>query len=601
VTFTLGRSILRISALLCFVLLLISASPSSATIRYEVSLAHPEQHLFHVTMTIPDVVNEVTVQMAAWNALYQIKDFSSHVRQVEAFADSRKAFIEKVDKQTWRIKGTGTIKISYATYWDEPGPFATQLNAEHAFINPAMILLYVRERRPENVLLSIPNPPDDWRAESASAGGLESMGGARAFFFEAPNYDALADGPIEVGKFEEFQLTGIKPDIWVVVHGDDWKKKQVEDDLKRICQYELKLMGGAPFERYTFILHIGKGAGGGGMEHANSTAIGAYSDEYLPGVAAHEFFHLWNVKRIRPASLDPVDYTKEQYTRALWFAEGVTNTYGSYTLVRSGIWSKEQFYADLGEQITELEGRPANRWQSAEQSSLDAWLEKYPLYNQREYSVSYYTKGQVLGNLLDILIRDRTGNAKSLDDVLRSMNANFAKTGKTYRDSLDVRLTAETIAGGSFEEFFRKYVAGADPFPYQQILALAGLALRTVERRRPALSFFVEHEPSGPFVVSTVESEGPAAQAGLRAGDVIINWNGGEVPKRVERWLQEQKAGDKLKLRVRREDKEISLEFRLGELKETLYEVIEDSHAGEKARHIREGMLRGETSAIPVD
>jgi predicted metalloprotease with PDZ domain len=427
------------------------------------------------------------------------------------------------------------------------------------------------------------------------------MGGARAFFFEAPNYDALADGPIEVGKFEEFQLTGVKPEIWVVVHGENWKKKRVEEDLKRICQYELKLMGGAPFERYTFILHIGKGAGGGGMEHANSTAIGAYSDEYLPGVAAHEFFHLWNVKRIRPASLDPVDYTKEQYTRALWFAEGVTNTYGSYTLVRSGIWSKEQFYADLGEQITELEGRPANRWQSAEQSSLDAWLEKYPLYNQREYSVSYYTKGQVLGNLLDILIRDRTGNAKSLDDVLRSMNANFAKTGKTYRDSLDVRLTAETIAGGSFEEFFRKYVAGADPFPYQQILALAGLALRTVERRRPALSFFVEHEPSGPFVVSTVESEGPAAQSGLRAGDVIINWNGGEVPKRVERWLQEQKAGDKLKLRVRREDKEISLEFRLGELKETLYEVIEDSHAGEKARHIREGMLRGETSAIPVD
>jgi predicted metalloprotease with PDZ domain len=502
-----------------------------------------------------------------------------------------------VDKQTWRIKGTGTIKISYATYWDEPGPFATQLNAEHAFINPAMILLYVPERRPENVLLSIPNPPDEW---SASTGGLESMGGARAFFFEAPNYDALADGPIEVGKFEEFQLTGVKPDIWVVVHGDNWKKKRIEEDLKRICQYELKLMGGAPFERYTFILHIGKGAGGGGMEHSNSTAIAVYSDEYLPGVAAHEFFHLWNVKRIRPASLDPVDYTKEQYTRALWFAEGVTNTYGSYTLVRSGIWSKEQFYADLGEQITELEGRPANRWQSAEQSSLDAWLEKYPLYNQPEYSVSYYTKGQVLGNLLDILIRDRTGNEKSLDDVLRSMNTNFAKRGKTYRDSLDVQLTAESVAGGSFEEFFRKYVAGTDLFPYQQILALAGLGLRTVEHRRPALGFYVEREPSGTFVVTTVDSAGPAAQAGLRAGDVILTWNGGEAPKRVEHWLQEEKPGDLLKLRVRREDKEISLEFRLGEIKETLYEVNEISQAGEKARHIREGMLRGETSAIPV-
>src|SRR5437667_11066462 len=208
------------------------------------------------------------------------------------------------------------------------------------------------------------------------------------------------------------------------------------------------------------------------MEHPYSTAIGVTCDEYLDGVAAHEFFHLWNVKRIRPASLEPVDYTKEQYTRALWFAEGVTSTYGSYTMLRSHLWTKQQFYDDLSQQITELESRHANEWQSVEQSSLDAWLEKYPLYNKPEYSVSYYTKGQILGHLLDILIRDRTGNDKSLDDVMRSLNANFAKQGKTYRDSLDVRLTAEKIAGGSFEEFFGKYVAGAEPFPYQQILTL---------------------------------------------------------------------------------------------------------------------------------
>src|SRR5207247_9477389 len=140
--------------------------------------------------------------------------------------------------------------------------------------------------------------------------------------------------------------------------------------------------------------------------------------------------------------------------------------------------------SDLIELITELEGRPANRWQSAEQSSLDAWLEKYPLYNQPEFSVSYYTKGQVLGDLLDILIRDRTGNGKSLDDVMRSLNMNFAKQGKTYRDSLDVRLTAERITDSSFEEFFRTYVAGTDSFPYHEILTLAGLALRRVECRR---------------------------------------------------------------------------------------------------------------------
>jgi len=554
-----------------------------------------------VQMGIPDVNSEVVVRMPAWNALYQIRDFSNRVQQVEAFAGSQKLLIEKTDKQTWRIRGSGTITIKYSIYWDEAGPFASQLNSEHAFINPAMILFYVPERRLENVKLGIMNPPHGWAAAGASTSGLMMFGGdVREYLFEAPNYDVLTDGPIEVGKFEEFQLSGVNPEIRVVIHGENWSKKRVEEDLRRICKYELKLMEGAPFDRYIFILHLGKGAGGGGMEHMNSTAISAYSDEYLPGLAAHEFFHLWNVKRIRPATLEPVDDTKEQFTRSLWFAEGVTNTYGSFTLVRSGIWSKEQFYADLGEQITELEGRPANRWQSAEQSSLDAWFEKYPLYNQPEYSVSYYTKGQVLGNLLDILIRDRTGNEKSLDDVLRSMNTTFAKTGKSYRDSLDVQLTTESVAGGSFQEFFRKYVAGTEPFPYQPILGLAGLNLRTVEHRKPALGFFLEHEPNGPFVVGAVDSEGAAAQAGLRAGDVIVNWNGAEAPRRVERWLQEQKAGELLKLRVRREDKEMTIEFRLGEIKETFYQVVEDSHAGEKARHIREGMLRGETSAVLV-
>ena len=522
------------------------------------------------------------------------------MQQVEAFAGSERALVEKVDKQTWRIKGTGTIKISYATYWDEAGPFASELNAEHAFINPAMILFYVPLRRDEDVSLSVSFSSSAWSAEGPLWHAVFVSGPNQAAMFKARSYDALADGPIEVGKIERFELPGVTPAVTVVIHGDNWSKKRVEEELRRICKYEIKLMDGAPFEHYMFILHIGKGAGGGGMEHANSTAIGVYSDEYLAGIAAHEFFHLWNVKRIRPASVEPVDDTKEQYTRALWFAEGVTSTYGSYALVRSGIWSKEKFYADLGEQITELEERPANRWQSAEQSSLDAWLEKYPLYNQPGYSVSYYTKGQVLGDLLDILIRDRTGNEKSLDDVLRAMNMNFAKQGKTYRDSLDVRLTAESIAGGSFEEFFAKYVAGAEPFPYQQVLAMAGLALRTVEHRKPTLGFFLEHEPNGPFVVSAIDSEGPAAQAGLLVGDVIVNWNGGEAPRRMERWLQEQKAGDWLKLRIRREDKEITIEFRLGEIKDTAYQVLEDSHASEKARRIREGMLRGETSAVAV-
>jgi len=576
------------------------AVPCGATIRYEVSVSHPEQHLFHVTMTIPDVSGEVTVQLPAWNALYQIRDFSSHIQQVEAFDAGVKTPIEKVDKQTWRVTGQGTITIRYATYWDDVGPFSAQLNGEHAFINPAMILLYVPSRRAEDVQLDLRDVPGPWNVASASRTLIESMGGARNFVLYASSYDVLADGPIEVGRFEEFELEGISPRVNVIIHGDGWRKKHVDEDLKRICEYEIKLMDGAPFEHYTFILHIGKGAGGGGMEHANSTAIGIPSDEYLSGVAAHEFFHLWNVKRIRPATLEPVDYTKEQYTRALWFAEGVTSTYGVYTLVRTGIWSKERFYADLGEQISELEARPANRWQSAEQSSLDAWLEKYPLYNGPDDSVSYYTKGQVLGDLLDILIRDRTGNEKSLDDVLRGLNTDFAKQGKTYRDSLDIRLEAEKVAGGSFEEFFRDYVAAAEPLPYQHVLALAGLEVRTIEHKRALLGFSAERESAGTVTVRTVDDGSPAAQAGLRVGDVIESWNDADVPRSLGRWARERQPGETVRVRVRREEKERTLDFKLGEEKELLYQVAEDVHANEKARRIREGLLHGVTQTATV-
>jgi predicted metalloprotease with PDZ domain len=588
------QAILR-GAIFYFLLTLFSGA-SHATIRYGVSLAHPEQHLFHVTMTIPEVNGEVEVAIPAWNALYQIRDFSSHIQQVEAFSSEKALSIEKVDKQTWRVRGTGTVEIRYVTLWDENGPFATQLNPEHAFINPAMILMYVPKRRAEPVELSLLDVLGAWKVASSARILMETMGGTREFVIGAPNYDALTDAPIEVGRFEEFDLSGVTPTVSVVIHGDGWRKKRIEEELTRIVRYETKLMDGAPYEHYTFILHIGKGAGGGGMEHANSTAIGIPMDEYLSGVAAHEFFHLWNVKRIRPSTLEPVDYTKEQYTRALWFAEGVTSTYGSYTLVRTGIWTKQQFYEDLGERISELEMRPANKWQSAEQSSLDAWLEKYSLYNRAEDSVSYYTKGQMIGHLLDILVRDRTDNARSLDDVLRTMNSEFAQKGKAYRDSLDVLLTAEKVAGGSFEEFFQKYVAEAEPLPYQQLLALAGLELRTVEHKRATLGFAVDRDASSAYSVRELDADGLAAQGSLRAGDTILSWNGGEVPRRVERWVRGQKAGDTLKLHVRRDEKELDVELHLGEAKEVLYQVAEDSHASEKARRIREGLLHGVTS-----
>ncbi len=572
---------------------------ASATIRYVVSLDHPETHLFGIEMRIPGVTGGVTVQMPAWNALYQVRDFSSHVREVNASADGKPAPIEKLDKQTWRVTGDGTITVHYTTFWDAPGPFASQLNSDHAFLNPAMIFLYVPNRRGEEISVSFVEVPGGWSLVSSAVTLLESVGKAERLSVIAPSYDALADSPIEVGKFESFDLLGFSPRIRVVIHGDNWRREHVIEALRRICRYELDLMQDQPFDSYTFIFHIGKAAAGasGGMEHANSTAISISSDDFLPGVSAHEFFHLWNVKRIRPASLEPVDYTKEQWTRTLWFAEGVTSTYGSYTLLRSGLWSKDRFYADLGAQITEFESRSANRWQSAEESSLNAWLEKYPLYNSPDSSVSYYAKGKVLGVLLDLLIRDRTDNAASLDDVLRTMNLEFAKKGLAYRDTLDIRLTAERVAGAPLEDFFRRYVSGAEPLPYAEILALGGLELRERKSSRASPGFLMALDSSGEMRVSALVAESAAAAASLHAGDVLLQWNDGEIPRRIERWLRDRKPGDKLRLRVRREGKEFTVEFPLEGRVATEWQVTEARSAGEKARRIGEGLLHGVTQS----
>jgi len=245
-----------------------------------------------------------------------------------------------------------------------------------------------------------------------------------------------------------------------------------------------------------------------------------------------------------------------------------------------------------------LEVRPANQWQSAEQSSLDAWLEKYPLHNRPQNSVSYYTKGQILGVLLDILIRDRTQNEKSLDDVLRSMNGDFARKNRAYRDSLDVRLTAEKIAGGSLEEFFQKYVAGAEPLPYRQVFSLAGLELKASERRRPSMGFFAGRDENGALVVRNIDPNGPAEQAGVRVDDVITTWNGAEPPRGLERGVHGQKKGNVVKLGIRREYKNFTVELRLGESVETFYHLAEEAHASEQATHIREGLLHGVTQPV---
>src|SRR5438270_13113068 len=245
-------------------------------------------------------------------------------------------------------------------------------------------------------------------------------------------------------------------------------------------------MNDRPFESYTFIYHFPHGPAGGGMEHAFSTAIELNADtikqslDALTSVTAHEFFHLWNVKRIRPQTLEPVDYTKENYTRALWFSEGVTSTAEGTIRLRAGLIDEKQYLDRLGEQITELEQRPAHLTQSAEESSLDAWLEGNGYYRRPERSISYYNKGELLGMVLDLAVRQSSQGRASLREVLQWMNVNFAKQGRYFDDSKGVESAEENVSHADLAWVFTTYVAGTEEIPWDEFLRLVGLQVETV-------------------------------------------------------------------------------------------------------------------------
>jgi predicted metalloprotease with PDZ domain len=468
---------------------LLGASSASATIQYRVSLSEPVAHLFHVTMTIPIEGTDVTTALPAWNTLYRIRDFSQRIEALRGICAGSAVPLDQhqIDKDTWhfwleggcRSRDHNAFQIDYAIEWNDPGPFNSQLSSHHAFLNLAEVLMYVPGRREEDTTVQFVDIPSGWRT-------IAELTAPSADTYTAASYDQLVDAPVEAGQFDQTDFSESGAHFRVVVDARSWNRALLADSLDRITRYELQLMGGPPFDspdkEYTFLFHIGPEGEvqGGGMEHRNSAAISAASTEAAISIAAHEFFHAWNVKRIRPQSLEPVDYSKEQYTRALWFAEGVTSLYASFTLERTGIWSKLRFYDDLAEQIGDLQSRPARAWQSVEESSLDAWLEKYDLYNLPDHSISYYNKGQIVGVLLDLAIRDATDNRKSLDDVLRRMNQEYGLSGRFYDDSAGIRAVVEEISGRSFADFFSHYVSGTDEIPYDHFLAIAGLEVGVV-------------------------------------------------------------------------------------------------------------------------
>lgn len=576
---------------------LVPAAVLAQPLQYSIDLTHPQSHLVGVTLTIPNATREMEIQFPAWNALYQIRDFVRHVQNLQAECDGKPLALMPVDLNTWSsgAEQCTALTVRYQVYANEPGVFSSQLRARHAFLNLAEILFYLPARRetPDEVRFEL---PPGWKWITTMPGALSPAG------YIAPGYDALVDSPVEAGDFDLYSYSQGGAAYRVVVRSDnDYPSARLLDAIKKITAAETSIMAGRPFSEYTFIFHFPSIGGGGGMEHSYGTAIsfpaGQLDDSFadLENTIAHEFFHLWNVKRIRPSGLEPVNYVRGNNTSDLWFCEGVTSTYAELALLRAGLITSREFYSHLADAIGQLEERPARHFQSVAVSGLDAWLEKYADYRRPERSISYYNKGELLGYILDLAIRQASENHNSLDSLMRALEVQFAQRRRYYTDADLERLIASLGPGPAWaRSFFDNDVTGTTDLDFARYLGYAGLRLAADTTLQPDWGIETIRNPGGLIEVTSVTPESGAAQAGIQSGDVLLEINGQPLYASPDQVLG-LKPGERVKLRVRRGTRVLNVRLTLGARREVRYRVEEVPNATAHERAIRAGWLYGTT------
>ena len=590
---------------------MLAASAAAAT-HYTISLASPEQHLVEVQIILPEGSAQRELQLPVWNALYQIRDFSQYVNWVRAKDRAGQSIpVRQVNDSRWQISGAqGGAIVEYQIFLDLPGPFGAQLDARHAFFNLAEFLMYPVDARNGAMSVRLSQIPEGWRiATPLSPLAVDGVNAAKAEEFTAENYDRLVDSPVEIGPFQEsdFDEGGARYRVVVDAAPSDYDMEKIGTMLRKIVASATSWMNDRPFQSYMFIYQFPRGPGGGGMEHAYSTVIALNADvparapDVLASVTAHEFFHLWNVKRIRPQTLEPVDYTKENFTRALWFSEGCTSTAADFIQLRAGLLDEHRFEQDLGGGITELERRPAHLTQSAEDSSMDAWLEGYPYYRRADRSVSYYNKGELLGVALDLAVREASHGQASLREVFQWMNRNYAKKGLFFPDSEGVRRAAEAVSHADLGWFFAKYVAGTEEIPWNDFFHAVGLQVVDAKVTVADVGFAASRNFDGPLTVAAVTVGSDAEHAGLEIGDTVLAINGKSTGEELSDEMGRLAPGDAIAVKIRgRRGTERELKWKVGSREEISYEVKDMEKISGEQRAQRAAWLKGEAEAPPA-
>lgn len=571
-------------------LLLITATAMQGEVIYKVSFPKPETHYVQIEMEITNPKGIFTdFVMPVWTpGSYKVREFSRNVEQVSATSDGKELAIEKANKNTWRVnfkKGTSKVKFTYKVYAFEYGVRTSYVDAFQAFLHGVSVFMYAEGFQNQSCKISF-DKPDLWNHITVALPALASN------TFVAENYDLLADSPFALGNHEliYFEVAGVKHRVAMLGEGN-YDKEKIKTDFTKIIEKEVAMMGEHPSPEYVvFIQNVE--SGGGGLEHLNSqTSViqrWGYSNETkyksFLSLIAHEYFHLWNVKRIRPIELGPFDYTKENYTKMLWVVEGITSYYDDLFIKRCEIYKEEEYLNIVATAINKMENLPGGKVQSLAESSFDAWIKFYlPDENSDNATISYYQKGMLAAMVVDLEIIKRTNGKKKLDDVMRLLYTDFYKTKKRGFTEEEFAKALETVAGSSFTDLLKEVVYTTNPIDYKKYLEYVGLELKNQPSGKMPLGINTKLE-NGKTLVKFVEINRPASKAGLCVNDEIIAINGYRVNGDIDEFTSRFKEGVEVEMIVSRSGKLIPLKVMPEKDPTVNYKVVKMENQSEEQK-----------------
>ncbi|MCK5209767.1 MAG: M61 family metallopeptidase [Cyclobacteriaceae bacterium] len=563
---------------------------SLGSIEYNVSMSNPNTHYFEVEIQLKNYDEDfVDFKIPVWTpGSYLIREYAKNVEGFLACSMNNKKVLKfhKINKFTWRIehKKEESVLIRYRVYAFEGSIRMSYLDDNHAFIMSNTLLMFVEDLRSTSSVLTI-NVPDQWKKISTSLTRLEG----KPNVFYVPDYDILIDSPIEIGNHEiiEFMAAGVPHEV-VMYGASNYKPEQIKRDLTKIVETATEIFEENPNEKYTFFVHHSD-HGSGGLEHLNSTALGVSrwtytnpkSYNYFLSLAAHEYFHLWMVKRLKPIEFDFINYDQETYTDLLWVMEGITSYFEEKIMLRSGFHDVIRFINNLLSAMSKIQNTPGAGVQSVAEASFDAWIKYYKRNeNSDNNQISYYNKGMILGALLDLEIIDGSEGEKSLDDVINQLYYKFYKNKGKGIVAEDLKKVAEKASGRDLNDFFSDYVYGTKDLDNEKYLHSAGIGLIEINNSINARSIGVKfkQENNGLYVTSLIKG-GSAYDNGIYVGDELISINSYRIyTHNLNSLLDQFKIGEKVTFLINRKGivKSIELDIRKDKMVSYTYEILDN-------------------------